>query len=187
MSREARGARLSSRLPEAKGLHLELRQVYASILEEHPGADLNRSGRIRPAVAAHDGQIRATGERPSRTRRLGLILAELYHTIAIQPRSPRRPEDTEISLTDVEAVRRRGRAAVDGVTKLSKFSTHSHEQQGKNIRKMLLAMARTSGSSYRLPTGSTTCAFWAACRSRSAAHASMMETHALRRAARSGR
>src|SRR5258708_34062788 len=32
---------------------------------------------------------------------------------------------------------------VDGVTKLSRFSTHSHEQQqAENIRKMLLAMAQ---------------------------------------------
>ena len=54
------------------------------------------------------------------------------------------PEDTEYSLTDVEE--RFGPEVaqlVDGVTKLSKFSTHSHEQQqAENIRKMLLAMAQ---------------------------------------------
>ena len=54
------------------------------------------------------------------------------------------PEDTEYSLTDVEE--RFGAEVaqlVDGVTKLSKFSTHSHEQQqAENIRKMLLAMAQ---------------------------------------------
>ncbi|HEY8987649.1 MAG TPA: bifunctional (p)ppGpp synthetase/guanosine-3',5'-bis(diphosphate) 3'-pyrophosphohydrolase, partial [Candidatus Limnocylindrales bacterium] len=53
------------------------------------------------------------------------------------------PEDTEFSLTDIED--RFGAEVarlVDGVTKLSKFSTHSHEQQqAENIRKMLLAMA----------------------------------------------
>ncbi|HET7829783.1 MAG TPA: bifunctional (p)ppGpp synthetase/guanosine-3',5'-bis(diphosphate) 3'-pyrophosphohydrolase, partial [Candidatus Limnocylindrales bacterium] len=53
------------------------------------------------------------------------------------------PEDTEYSLTDVEE--RFGAEVahlVDGVTKLSRFSTHSHEQQqAENIRKMFLAMA----------------------------------------------
>ncbi len=53
------------------------------------------------------------------------------------------PEDTEYSLADLEE--RFGSEVahlVDGVTKLSKFSTHSHEeQQAENIRKMFLAMA----------------------------------------------
>ena len=53
------------------------------------------------------------------------------------------PEDTEYSLADVED--RFGPEVaqlVDGVTKLSRFSTHSHEQQqAENIRKMFLAMA----------------------------------------------
>ena len=53
------------------------------------------------------------------------------------------PEDTEFSLDDIEE--RFGAEVahlVDGVTKLSKFSTHTHEQQqAENIRKMFLAMA----------------------------------------------
>ena len=53
------------------------------------------------------------------------------------------PEDTEYSLNDIEEkfgpeVAR----LVDGVTTLSKFSNHTHEQrQAENIRKMFLAMA----------------------------------------------
>ena len=53
------------------------------------------------------------------------------------------PEDTEYSLSDVEE--RFGTDVsrlVDGVTKLGKFSTLTHEQQqAENIRKMFLAMA----------------------------------------------
>jgi GTP pyrophosphokinase len=63
------------------------------------------------------------------------IAAALLHDV---------PEDTEYSLADVEE--RFGPEVVhlvDGVTKLSKFSTHSHEErQAENIRKMLLAMAQ---------------------------------------------
>ena len=53
------------------------------------------------------------------------------------------PEDTEYALSDIEE--RFGQEVahlVDGVTKLGKFSTLSHEQQqAENIRKMFLAMA----------------------------------------------
>jgi guanosine-3',5'-bis(diphosphate) 3'-pyrophosphohydrolase len=122
--------------------------LYAAILAAHGGADLEPVERAFDlAVLAHDGQKRATGEpyvtHPIASARiladLGLdltaIQAALLHDV---------PEDTEYSLTDVEE--RFGPEVaqlVDGVTKLSKFSTHSHEQQqAENIRKMLLAMAQ---------------------------------------------
>ena len=123
-------------------------QLYAAILEEHPGAALEPVGAAFDlAVAAHEGQKRATGE-PYVTHPIASaqILAELgVDTVAIQAALLHDvPEDTEYSLTDVEE--RFGAEVaqlVDGVTKLSKFSTHSHEQQqAENIRKMLLAMAQ---------------------------------------------
>ncbi|MEA2609891.1 MAG: diphosphokinase / guanosine-3,5-bis(diphosphate) 3-diphosphatase [Chloroflexota bacterium] len=120
----------------------------ATILAEHPGAKLEGVGRAFDlAVAAHEGQRRATGE-PYVTHPIASaqILAELgLDPVAIQAALLHDvPEDTEYSLTDVEE--RFGAEVaqlVDGVTKLSKFSTHSHEQQqAENIRKMLLAMAQ---------------------------------------------
>jgi guanosine-3',5'-bis(diphosphate) 3'-pyrophosphohydrolase len=122
--------------------------LYSAILAAHGGADLEPVERAFDlAVVAHEGQKRATGEpyviHPIASARiladLGLdmtaIQAALLHDV---------PEDTEYSLTDVEE--RFGPEVaqlVDGVTKLSKFSTHSHEQQqAENIRKMLLAMAQ---------------------------------------------
>ncbi len=122
--------------------------LYAAILAEHPGADLEPVGQAFDlAVLAHEGQKRATGE-PYVTHPIASaqILAELgIDTTAIQAALLHDvPEDTEYSLTDVEE--RFGAEVaqlVDGVTKLSKFSTHSHEQQqAENIRKMLLAMAQ---------------------------------------------
>ena len=113
-----------------------------------PRADLGPVGEAFDlAVTAHEGQRRATGE-PYVTHPIASaqILAELgIDTIAIQAALLHDvPEDTEFSLTDVEE--RFGSEVaqlVDGVTKLSKFSTHSHEQQqAENIRKMLLAMAQ---------------------------------------------
>ena len=122
--------------------------LYAAILAEHPGVDLSSvEAAFDLAVTAHDGQRRATGEpyvvHPIASAQ---ILAELgIDTVAIQAALLHDvPEDTEYSLTDVEE-RFGGEVAqlVDGVTKLSKFSTHSHEQQqAENIRKMLLAMAQ---------------------------------------------
>ncbi len=131
--------------PDLEALRANL---YAAILAEHPGSDLEPVGRAFDlAVAAHDGQHRATGE-PYVTHPIASaqILAELgVDTAAIQAALLHDvPEDTEYSLTDVEE--RFGAEVaqlVDGVTKLSKFSTHSHEQQqAENIRKMLLAMAQ---------------------------------------------
>src|SRR5512144_890523 len=148
-----RGPRRPPAVPavrHAKAPDLEAlrRQLYAAILAEHPGADLDGVGKAFDlAVVAHEGQPRATGE-PYVTHPIASaqLLAELgLDTVAIQAALLHDvPEDTEYSLTDVEE--RFGSEVaqlVDGVTKLSKFSTHSHEQQqAENIRKMLLAMAQ---------------------------------------------
>jgi len=112
-----------------------------------PAADLTMVERAFDlAVEAHRGQVRVSGEpyvlHPIASAQiladLGIdpvaVAAALLHDV---------PEDTEYSLADVEE--RFGPEIahlVDGVTKLSKFSTHTHEQQqAENIRKMFLAMA----------------------------------------------
>ena len=122
--------------------------LLASIVEHHPAAELEPVKRaFALAVDAHEGQLRATGE-PYVTHPIASaqILADLgIDPVAIEAALLHDvPEDTEYSLTDVED--RFGAEVaqlVDGVTKLSRFSTHSHEQQqAENIRKMLLAMAQ---------------------------------------------
>ena len=121
----------------------------AAILAEHPGADLEpvgrgvRSRRRRPR-GPEAGDRRAV-RHPSRSPRPRSSPSSGIDPVAIQAALLHDvPEDTEYSLTDVEE--RFGSEVaqlVDGVTKLSKFSTHSHEQQqAENIRKMLLAMAQ---------------------------------------------
>ncbi len=125
-----------------------LRETLLDALRvHHPGADLESVSRAFAfAIDAHGDQRRASGE-PYVTHPIASaqILAELgIDPIAIQAALLHDvPEDTEYSLGDVED-RFGGEVArlVDGVTKLSKFSTHSHEQQqAENIRKMFLAMA----------------------------------------------
>jgi GTP pyrophosphokinase len=122
-------------------------QLLAALTDRYPQADLASVSRAFDlAVEAHAGQKRVSGE-PYVTHpiasaqilaELGLdpsaITAALLHDV---------PEDTEYSLTDIEeGFGTEVVHLVDGVTKLSKFSTHSHEQQqAENIRKMLLAMA----------------------------------------------
>jgi GTP diphosphokinase / guanosine-3',5'-bis(diphosphate) 3'-diphosphatase len=121
--------------------------LKASITEHHPTADLSGVDRAFDlAVDAHQGQPRATGE-PYVSH--PIASAQIVADLGIDPVAVEAallhdvPEDTEYSLTDIEE----GFGAevahlVDGVTKLSRFSTHSHEQQqAENIRKMLLAMA----------------------------------------------
>jgi guanosine-3',5'-bis(diphosphate) 3'-pyrophosphohydrolase len=106
--------------------------------------------RVREAVAfavqAHGEQRRASGE-PYVTHPIAaaITLAELgLDATAIQAAVLHDvPEDTDHSLGEIEE--RFGPEVahlVDGVTKLSKFSTHSHEvRQAESIRKMFLAMA----------------------------------------------
>jgi GTP diphosphokinase / guanosine-3',5'-bis(diphosphate) 3'-diphosphatase len=122
-------------------------QLVETVRGHYPQADLEPLERAFDlAVEAHTGQRRATGEAyvthpiasAQITAELGIdpiaVTAAILHDV---------PEDTEFGLSDVED--RFGAEVarlVDGVTKLSKFSTHSHEQQqAENIRKMLLAMA----------------------------------------------
>jgi len=99
------------------------------------------------ASAAHEGQLRASGE-PYITHPTAVayelatlqmdaetLAAGLLHDV---------PEDTAYPLTDIE--KRFGREVarlVDGVTKLSKFGSarSTEEQQAENIRKMFMAMA----------------------------------------------
>ena len=129
------------------GMQRTLRHVEQELQGRYPQADLTSvSAAFAFAHEAHAGQKRASGE-PYVTHPLAVarILAEmgldpvavtaaLLHDI---------PEDTEYSLDDIEE--RFGAEVarlVDGVTKLSKFSALSHEQQqAENIRKMFLAMA----------------------------------------------
>jgi GTP diphosphokinase / guanosine-3',5'-bis(diphosphate) 3'-diphosphatase len=134
--------------PELRPLPVLRRELVAAVAASGPNVDTTSVGRAFDfAVAAHAGQVRATGE-PYVTHPiaaaftladLGLdstaIEAALLHDV---------PEDTEHSLADIEEQFGAEVAQlVDGVTKLSKFSTHSHEeQQAENIRKMLLAMAQ---------------------------------------------
>ena len=120
----------------------------ASIAAHHPTADLTAvDAAFDLAVEAHASQRRATGETyVTHPIASAQIVAELgIDPIAVQAALLHDvPEDTEYSLTDIEE-RFGGEVAqlVDGVTKLSRFSTHSHEQQqAENIRKMLLAMAQ---------------------------------------------
>ena len=139
------GAR--ERRPEGPSVDELRERLLAEVARHYPQADLDLVRRaLDLAIAAHAGQKRASGE-PYVTHpiasaqilaELGIdpiaIVAALLHDV---------PEDTEYSLADIEE--RFGSEVaqlVDGVTKLSKFSTHTREeQQAENIRKMFLAMA----------------------------------------------
>jgi len=121
--------------------------LIETVRERYPLADLTALERAyRFAEQAHAGQLRASGE-PYVTH--PLAAAKILADIGLDPVAVTAaivhdiPEDTEFSLADVED--RFGPEVahlVDGVTKLSKFSSHTHEErQAENIRKMFLAMA----------------------------------------------
>ncbi len=146
-----RGPRRTGATPAARTATVDLDGLKAALLAElhrhHPQADLGGVERAFDlAVEAHASQVRASGE-PYVTH--PIASAQILADLGIDPVAATAallhdvPEDTEYSLADVED--RFGPEVahlVDGVTKLSKFSTHSHEQQqAENIRKMFLAMA----------------------------------------------
>jgi len=123
------------------------RDLLAALERHYPQADLTPVGQAFDlAIEAHGDQRRASGE-PYVTHPIASaqILADLgIDPIAVEAALLHDvPEDTEYDLSDIEE--RFGAEVahlVDGVTKLSKFSTHTHEQQqAENIRKMFLAMA----------------------------------------------
>ena len=103
--------------------------------------------RLRDGVAAHEGQLRSSGE-PYVTHPVEVtyylatlqmdaetLAAALLHDV---------PEDTDFTLADIEkSFGREVTQLVDGVTKLSKFGSARtmEEQQAENIRKMFMAMA----------------------------------------------
>ena len=143
-----RTAATSTPRPSPKRTFEPLRKQLLAALERHyPQAELEAVRRAFDfAVEAHAGQKRASGE-PYVTH--PIASAQIIAELGIDPIAVTAallhdvPEDTEYGLTDIED--RFGAEVarlVDGVTKLSQFSTHSHEQQqAENIRKMLLAMA----------------------------------------------
>ncbi len=135
----------NSRTPSVETLTARL---LAATRVHYPTADLTPiEAAITMAVEAHGSQVRASGE-PYVTHPIAVaeILAELgLDPIAIEAGVLHDvPEDTEYELGDIEEQFGQEVAhLVDGVTKLGKFSTLSHEQQqAENIRKMFLAMAQ---------------------------------------------
>ena len=139
---EGAGAGMNARVPSVSPERLLLKMAEAKM----EGAD-----RVRAAFAfaaqAHQGQRRDSGEdyiqHPLEVAEIlveiGMdttsVVAALLHDVV---------EDTTVEITEIEA--RFGQEIallVDGVTKLSRLSFRStEEQQVENLRKMFLAMAK---------------------------------------------
>ncbi|MCM2280639.1 MAG: bifunctional (p)ppGpp synthetase/guanosine-3',5'-bis(diphosphate) 3'-pyrophosphohydrolase [Bdellovibrionaceae bacterium] len=125
-----------------------LEELCEKIRSYFPTADL---AIIEKAYAvsekAHEGQIRRSGE-PYISHPLGVaaILADLHLDLATVATGLLHDtvEDTHLTLADIE--REFGKAIaelVDGVTKISKIKfRNTHEKQGENIRKMIVAMGK---------------------------------------------
>ena len=144
------GARALTRVSAAaaaSSIETQTARLIAATRVHNPQADLSGIERaVAMAVVAHGSQTRASGE-PYVTH--PIAAAEILAELGVDPAAIEAavlhdvPEDTEYELSDIEE--RFGQEVahlVDGVTKLGKFSTLSHEQQqAENIRKMFLAMA----------------------------------------------
>lgn len=133
---------ISEKSPETVEELIEKIRAYNPNVE----ADLIRKA-YEFSEKAHSGQVRRSGE-PYITHPLGVagvlgdlrldtptVIAALLHDTV---------EDTPATLEDIE--KNFGpivRELVDGVTKLSQMKfKHTHEKQGENIRKMIIAMGK---------------------------------------------
>ena len=139
--------------PPARRTSRSIRNRYRAellaALRQHPHAGRPRASSSGRSTSPSRPTACRCGPPASPTSRIPIASAQILAELGIDPVAVAAallhdvPEDTEYSLADVEE--RFGPEIahlVDGVTKLSKFSTHSHEQQqAENIRKMFLAMA----------------------------------------------
>ena len=142
MSEAVQDSNASEAGPQSLDELLELIRSY------FPNADLNLIQKAYEfSEKAHSGQIRRSGD-PYIIHPLGVaaILAELHLDLPSIATALLHDtvEDTAVTLTDIEknfgpVVSR----LVDGVTKISlmKFR-NTHEKQGENIRKMIVAMGK---------------------------------------------
>lgn len=125
-----------------------LEDLCAKINSYYSGADLDLIKKAyEVSEKAHSGQIRRSGE-PYISHPLGVaaILADLHLDLACVATGLLHDtvEDTQVTLVDIE--REFGKVIaelVDGVTKISKMKfRNTHEKQGENIRKMIVAMGK---------------------------------------------
>jgi guanosine-3',5'-bis(diphosphate) 3'-pyrophosphohydrolase len=142
MAEHAAAELLSEQSPES------IEDLLARVKSYDPSADVALIEKAyKFSERAHEGQFRRSGE-PYVTHPLGVaaILGELRLDTAtiITGLLHDTVEDTHATLEDVE--REFGKTVaelVDGVTKISRMSFRStHEKQGENIRKMIVAMGK---------------------------------------------
>lgn len=125
-----------------------LEDLLERVRRYYPNADLQLLEKAyRLGEKAHAGQIRRSGE-PYFYHPLAVagILADLKLDLASIATGLLHDvvEDTKVSLEDIKAEFGDNIAQlVDGVTKISKMSfRNTHEKQGENIRKMIVAMGK---------------------------------------------
>ncbi|MDZ4661765.1 MAG: bifunctional (p)ppGpp synthetase/guanosine-3',5'-bis(diphosphate) 3'-pyrophosphohydrolase [Pseudomonadota bacterium] len=123
-------------------------QLCETIISYHKKAELDVLRRAYAlSEAAHSGQIRRSGQ-PYIFHPVGVagILAELKLDLATIATGLLHDvvEDTNVGLKEIEEKFGPVIAQlVDGVTKISRMSfRHTHEKQGENIRKMIVAMGK---------------------------------------------
>ncbi|MCB0350822.1 MAG: bifunctional (p)ppGpp synthetase/guanosine-3',5'-bis(diphosphate) 3'-pyrophosphohydrolase [Bdellovibrionales bacterium] len=125
-----------------------IEELIERVLAYNPNADISILQKAYDlANGAHEGQLRRSGE-PYIIHPLGVagILADLRLDVASLATGILHDvvEDTKVSLDEIE--KQFGvviRELVDGVTKLSQMQfRQTHEKQGENIRKMIVAMGK---------------------------------------------
>lgn len=125
-----------------------IEELLERVREYYPSIDISLIARAYDFSAqAHEGQIRRSGE-PYIFHPLSVagILADLQMDLATIATGLLHDtvEDTEVSLEDIE--KNFGKTIahlVDGVTKIGQMTfRNTHEKQGENIRKMIVAMGK---------------------------------------------